>query len=68
MKYILQCPKCGQVYKTDLHPTVKGARYITDYNDDVTEKCIKCNSKMTPSIMKTEDWIADLVFKIKGER
>lgn len=68
MKYILQCPTCGQVYKADLHPTVRGPRYITDYNDDVTENCIKCNSKISPYIMKTEDWIADMVFKIKGER
>ena len=30
MKYIIQCPECGQMYKTDGKPTVKGLRYITD--------------------------------------
>ena len=66
MKYIIQCPECGQMYKTDGKPTVKGLRYITDYNDDVTEKCVVCKKKIKPSVIKTEDWIADLVFKIKG--
>lgn len=66
MKYIVNCPKCGQVYKCTGIQTIKGLRYITDYNDDITETCIKCKQKITPQVMQTEDWIADLVFKIKG--
>ena len=44
----------------------KGLRYITDYNDDITETCVCCKKKITPKAMNTEEWIADLVFKIKG--
>lgn len=66
MKYIVQCPICGQMYKTEGKPSVKGLQYITDYNDNVTNHCLKCDNKITPKVIKTEDWIADMVFKIKG--
>ena len=66
MRYIVRCPKCGRMYKTTGKLTSKGLRYITDYNDDVTENCIICKHKITPIVMETDDWIADLVFKIKG--
>jgi transcription elongation factor Elf1 len=63
MKYLIQCPACGQLYKTDK----KENRYITDYNDDITDHCIKCKNTITPNVIMTEDWIADMVFKIKGK-
>lgn len=63
MKYILKCPLCGQMYKTDL----RNNKYITDYNDEVTNHCLKCNHKINPHIIRMEDWIADMVFTIKGK-
>lgn len=66
MIFLVQCPECGCVYKCKGVATVRGLRYITDYNDDITETCVCCKKKITPKAMITEDWIADLVFKIKG--
>lgn len=67
MKYIIKCPICGQMYKTNLVIKNGENHYLTDYNDDVTNKCIKCNHTMDSIIMKTEDWIADMIFTIKGK-
>lgn len=63
MKYILKCPLCGQMYKTDLINN----KYITDYKDNVTNHCLKCNHTIQPDIIRMEDWIADMVFTIKGK-
>ena len=66
MIFLVQCPECGCIYKCKGVTTVKGLRYITDYNDDITETCVCCKKKITPKAMNTEEWIADLVVKIKG--
>ena len=66
MKYLVKCDRCGKIYKCDGKVSVKGLRYVTDYNDDVTEKCIVCGEKMNPDVIKTDSWIAALFFKVKG--
>lgn len=66
MKYIIKCPHCNKMYKCDGRVSVKGLQYITDYNDNVTDNCLVCGKKMKPDIIRTADWIAELVFKIKG--
>jgi hypothetical protein len=66
MKYLVKCPHCNQIYKCEGQVSVKGLQYITDYNDNVTEKCLVCEQKMQPEVIKTEDWIANLFFKVKG--
>ena len=67
MTYILQCPNCGKMFKCEGHVSVNGLQYITDFNDNVTNYCVCCHSKMTPKIMQTQPWIADCVFTVKGE-
>ena len=67
MIFLIKCPECGQIYKCKGVPTVKGLRYITDYNDDVTNICIRCKNDITPQVIKTEEWVAEMVFKIKGK-
>ena len=64
MAYIIKCSECGKMFKTEK----KGNKYVTDYNDEIKDKCLSCGKKIEPVIMETEDWIANLVFKIKGER
>ena len=64
--YLIQCHHCGKIYKATGRPSVKGLQYITDYNDNVTNKCIVCKKEMEPIVMKTQDWIANLVFTVKG--
>ena len=61
--YILKCCKCGQIYKA----TSKNGKLVTDCGDDITDCCVKCKCA-DRKMIKTDDWIADLVFKIKGER
>lgn len=56
--YILCCNKCGKMYKAN---KIKNS-YKTDYGD-ILDNCF-CGGDFT--IIDTEDWIADLVFKIKG--
>lgn len=51
--YLIQCPHCGKIYKATGRPSVKGLQYITDYNDNVTNKCIVCKKEMEPIVMKT---------------
>ena len=56
--YLLCCNICGKMYKAKRH----GNKFITDFGD-VIDSCL-CGGGFT--IIKTDDWIADLVFKIKG--
>lgn len=66
MAYLLKCPKCGKIYKCFGKVTVKGLKYITDYGDDVTNVCLCCKKEVTHDVIHTEDWIATLLFKVKG--
>lgn len=61
MTYIVKYPICSKLYKCYYN-----GKYITDFGDDVTNYCIMCKNKITPIVIRTTDWIADLVFKIKG--
>lgn len=64
MKYIVTCPNCGKMYKTDK----QGDKYITDYGDNITDVCIFCRGNMEKAtIIKTDDWIAHLIFTVKGK-
>ena len=56
--YLLCCNTCGKMYKA----TKQGNNYITDFGD-IMNTCM-CGGDIT--VIKTFDWIADLVFKIKG--
>lgn len=69
-KYIVCCDKCNKMFKCDKKDN---NTYITDYGDVIsningTYTCISCNNEMNPTIMKTQDWIANKVFTIKGEK
>ena len=55
------------MFKCEGHVSVNGLQYITDFNDNVTNYCVCCHSKMTPKIMQTQPWIAHCVFTVKGE-
>lgn len=61
-EYIIVCPACGKMYKC----RKQDEQYFTDYNDNVTDHCVICKNKINPKILHTQDWIVDLVFKIKG--
>lgn len=60
--YILTCPKCGKMFKC----TKQGEHFITDFGDIITDICICCGRHIKPHIIHTEDWVANLVFTIKG--
>lgn len=70
--YIIKCEHCGKMFKiTDTKPNPYGRIFITDYGDKfIPHKdkyiCINCKKEFIPHILKTDNWIADLVFKIKG--
>lgn len=59
--YILCCNKCGKMYKAEKQKDI----FITDFGDEL-ENCLLCKGDFT--IINTYDWVADLVFTIKGER
>lgn len=61
--YIAQCSNCGAMYKCQK----VNENYITDFNDNITDKCVKCQKHTKLNIIETADWIADLVFTIKGK-
>lgn len=60
--YLIKCPICGKIFKC----TKVQDKYITDYGDDITTLCL-CGKEREPIVIKTEPWIAELVFKIKGK-
>lgn len=67
-RYLTKCPKCGQIYKCKA--TVQEdnkIHYLTDYGDDITDTCIICKKAIKPLVMRTDAWIADLVFTVKGK-
>ena len=64
INYILRCSKCGQMYKCiDKQNDI----FITDFGDRIQKSCIKCQSPIDENILCTQDWIANLVFTIKGK-
>lgn len=80
--YLVKCNTCGKIYKVTremntidkINPkfpkydhyfeTDLGGKMNIHYNN---MKCMNCNEYTPYEIMKTEDWVADLVFKIKGK-
>lgn len=68
MKYLVCCPNCGKIYKCSKVTYDEVDRYITDFGDDVTDKCLCCGHNIAPTVLTTEDWVADMVFIVKGER
>lgn len=77
---LLKCNTCGKIYKVTTYNSgiyennnfIKYYfNYITDmggeidkYNDTI--KCLNCGEYTPYEIMEVEDWVADLVFKVKG--
>ena len=67
--YNIRCPKCGKIFKTKLHKN----GYETDFGDLLRVRgniihCLKCEKSfsVTENRIVTEEWIADMIFKIKG--
>ena len=56
--YLIRCNNCGKIYKSydKIH---------TDYGNNIKQSCPNCKHKQL-NVMDTDDWIGDLVFKIKG--
>lgn len=68
--YILRCEHCGKMFKAiEQQATNKGPVYITDYGDRLQDNtnCIICGKETKYTVQVTADWIADLVFTIKGK-
>ena len=68
--YILRCEKCGKMFKAHTLQQINGQNvYITDYNDKLQDhsNCVICKQNTTYKVLKTQSWIADLVFTIKGK-
>ena len=68
MMKLIFCPHCGQAFKI-----VKEDKYLyTDFNDRFYNKaitnCVKCHKEfnLKDNSLITDDWIADLIFKVKG--
>lgn len=71
---LIRCAKCGTVYriiKTDR----ENQCLITDFGDKIKIdsdtaicNCMKCNNQieLLDNSIVTESWIADLIFKVKG--
>lgn len=57
--YILRCKDCGKMYKANK----EGEVYRTDFND-LIDSCF-CGGEL--HCIDSADWVADLVFKIKGK-
>lgn len=58
--YILCCQECGKMYKA----TKYNNYYITDFGDKL-DTCLICKGQL--DVIQTEDWVADMVFRIKGK-
>lgn len=58
--YILSCQKCGKMYKA----TKDNNQYISDFGDKL-DSCLICKGQLTA--IHTDDWVADMVFRIKGK-
>ena len=59
--YILSCKKCGKMYKAI---DKQANDFITDFGDKI-DKCF-CGGDL--KFMVTQDWVAKMVFTLKGER
>ena len=64
--YLLRCPICGKMFKCFPKTSINGLQFITDYGDNITNYCINCKQRIKSQVIKTEDWISNLVFKVKG--
>ena len=76
--YLLKCPHCNQLFKIvtkHFDPTTLSTYLITDLNwrfevDDLDNStiCICCEEEFKPleRLMKIDDWVADMVFKVRG--
>lgn len=70
--YIMRCEQCGKLFRcTEMYKTNKGIIYKTDCNDEFVAKhgeyhCLFCAGKIE-KIIRTEPWIAHLLFTIKGK-
>ena len=72
---LVKCPHCNCIYKIiDAKKEDNKFIFITDMNgklkpnENFEYTCIKCKGQFNilEHCMKTEDWIANLVFEIKG--
>lgn len=63
MVYILKCTNCGTLFKC---LKKQNENFITDFGDVLNNTCMHCHHKLSSRIIKTEDWIADLIFRVKG--
>lgn len=64
------------IYVEPTNKTVEITTYITDLGGELVGvnridrehlvKCLKCQDIVEPEIKNVEDWVADLVFKVKG--
>lgn len=56
--YLLHCQDCGTIYKARKEDT-----FVTDYGDEL-DHCLVCEGEL--DAIHTDEWIADLMFKVKG--
>lgn len=78
---LLKCDNCGKIYKVieDINridnTNSKFPKYehyfVTDMGGKIhiynnTIKCLNCGEYTKHETMEVEDWVADLVFKVRG--
>lgn len=79
---LVKCPHCKKIYKAICEPlkseNTRILKVATDFGDifDInitklpyTTKCLNCNNTIElkySTAIKTEDWIANLFFTVKG--
>lgn len=80
--FLIKCPHCQKIYKVECRPLlsddVRVLKLSTDFGDildiDITSmpnttKCLSCKHQIaldSKNAIKTDDWIANLFFKVKG--
>ena len=78
--FLIKCDHCDTIFKLQSNPKIlenNNIQMFTDFGDaieinmlNMSCKCLKCNLvtdlRKHNNFIRTDKWIADMIFKIKG--